>query len=300
MEITTDFKPEKPIKSGLIIEPIAPEDWLFGAKGIDLEEKVSDGSWTPYLPSNEKQREGYESMGCTNWASLNCLEILFTWKIKSKLISVGNLQWLSDNGYFDENGNINFSDNFDFLVANTDINSGNTLKAPAEAKRKYGLIPQKMMPMPTTEAEFIDKSRITPQMYALGQEFLKRFPINYEFVYRADFVNALKISPLAGACHAWDGTSMGVYIRVTDSINHAITIIDPPTIWKAYDSYDPFLKNLADNYLFLDYAIRYIIGENTDMPDSSIKKNMYSLYRDPQNQNEVYAFTENKIGRAHV
>jgi len=291
---------DKPTKSGFIPEPVEEKDWTFGASGLDTEAKVADGNWIPFLPANEKQRQGFESMACTNFSSTTAIEILFTRLIDLKLISVENLKWLNDNGYIDDTGHINFSDRFDALVSNTDPNSGNTLKAVAEGKRKFGMIPEKMLPWVDNIKEYFDKTKITPDMYALGQEFLKRFPINYELVYTKDFALALRISPLAGACFAWNGTQNGVYYKVPYNINHAICIVEPPDIWQIMDSYEPFIKKLANDYTFYDYAIRYIVREITGLPNQSVKKNMYTLRRDPQNPNEVYAFNETKSVKRHI
>jgi hypothetical protein len=252
----------KPFKSGVIIEDIKPEDWLFGAKAIDMEVKVEDGNWNKYLPKNEKQRNGFESMCCTNFSSTTAVEILFTRLIEEGKLSASNLQWLKDKGYFDDTGHINFSDRFDAIVSGTRPEVGNSLKAPAEAKRKMGLIPESMLPWVDDKNIYFNKNKITQEMYALGAEFLTRFAINYEMVYETDIVNALKVSPVAGACFAWNGTdNKGVFVRVDNSINHAICRIKPPKGQQLMDSYDPFIKTMADNYNFLNYGIRYIVRE---------------------------------------
>jgi len=288
----------KPIRSGIILAPIVETDYMFGKLG-DTEIRVSDGNWTQFLPANEKQRQGFESMCCTNFSSTSAVEILFTRLIELKLMSVGNLKWLNDNGYIDVGGHINFSDRFDALVSGTSPDYGNTLKAPADAKHKYGLIPESVLPWTDSEVDYFNKTKITPQMYVLGQEFLKRFTINYEMVYASDYATALRISPLAGACFAWNGINNGVYYRVENPTNHAIAIIDPPTIWQIFDSYDPFIKKLADNYNLMGYAVRYIITESEPLPQT-VKKNMYTLKRDPNDTSEVYAFSEDGLAKRHL
>lgn len=290
----------KPIKSGVILEPIAEKDFIFGFSAIDNEVKVPDGNWTKYLPKNEKQRQGFESMCCTNFSSTSAIEILMTRLIEEKLISIGNLNWLNKNGYIDDSGHINFSDRYDALISNTTPGSGNSLKAVAEAKHKKGLIPEKMLPWVDNETTYFDKSKITPEMTALGYEFIKRFPINYEMVYRNDYVSALRVSPLAGAVFAWNGISNGVYYKVANQINHAIAIIEPSPVWQIFDSYEPYIKKLADDYNYYDYAIRYIVGDVPVTTENSVKKNLYKLLRDPQNPNEVYAFNEQMNAKRHV
>lgn len=252
----------KPLKSGVILEDIVAEDWIFGAGAIDMEVKVADGNWVKYLPSNEKQRQGFESMCCTNFSSTTAIEILFTRLIKENKISSTNLKWLADNKYFDKAGYINFSDRFDAIVSGTRPSVGNSLKAPAEAKRKMGLIPEAMLPWVDNQNEYFDKNKITQKMYALGAEFLNRFAINYEMVYEKDIKDALKVSPVAGACFAWNGTDVnGVFVKVNNQINHAICRIKPVKGQQLMDSYEPFIKTMADDYIFADYGIRYIVRE---------------------------------------
>ena len=238
----------KPTQSGVILEDIKPEDCLFGSFG-DTTIRVPDGNWIKYLPKNEKQRNGFESMCCTNFSSTTAVEILMTRLIEDKLISIGNLAWLNENGYIDDSGHINFSDRFDAIVSGTTL-SGNTLKAPADAKHKYGLIPESMLPWTDNQDEYFKKSNVTTEMYNLGLEFLKRFQINYEFVYPADYQTALRVSPLASACYAWNGTNDGVYYKVSSAINHAICVFRQPDPWAIMDSYEPFQKLLSLNYQF--------------------------------------------------
>jgi hypothetical protein len=248
------------IKSGVILEDVKFDDYLFGSVG-DNSVKVPTGDWTPYLPKNEKQRQGFESMCCTNFSSTTAVEILMTRLIEENLISKGNLDWLKDNGYLDDSGHINFSDRFDAIVSNTNPDYGNSLKAPADAKHKYGFIPEKLLPWTDNKTDYFNRAKITPEMYALGLEFLKRFQINYEMVYPDQYAEALKVSPLAGACFAWPNSINGIYQRSTNQINHAICIIKPPEIWNIMDSYEEFLKRLANNYLFSGHSIRYVITE---------------------------------------
>ena len=293
-----DNKPKG--KGGLIIEPVVREDWMFGSSGMDQKIRIYSGDWTPHLPNNEKQTIGYRTMACTNFSSTTAIEIQFMYRIHKGIISDTNLVWLFDNGYFDKDGNINFSDRFDALISNTSLMGGNSLKRVAEAKRIYGLIPEKMLPWAEDQKEYFDKTKITDEMYSMGQEFLKRFPINYEIVYSKDFVTALKISPLAGALYAWNGKKDGVYYKVDNKLNHAIAIIKPhPANWNIFDSFYPFIKELAPNYTFLHYALRYIIGNN-ELPNTSSKQNMYKILRNPSDPEEIFAFTEDMKAKRHI
>ena len=249
----------KPDRCYVIQEEEVEEDFLFGHVELGKEVLVPDGDWTPWKPTNEKQRQGFESMACTDFSSTSDIEIQQNFKTDKGMISDGNLMWANESGYIDENGNWNFSDRFDATMSGTGLN-GNSLKNPAKAKSKFGLIPESMHPWTDNRNEYFSKEKITQEMLEMGQEFLKRFNINYERVKRKDFAEALKYSPLSGALYAWNGVKDGVYYRVDKPINHAIVIIKPD--WSIFDSYNPFIKRLAKNYIFLGYAYRYIITEN--------------------------------------
>lgn len=269
------------------------EDWLLGKADFGKQVLVPDGDWTPYWPSNEKQKNGFESLCCTNFSSTSDIEIMMTRMLIKNEISKSNVEWLKENGYFDKNDRINFSDRFDAIISGTNPNSGNSLKSPAEAKRKMGLIPESMLPWIDNKNKYFDKNSVTQEMYKLGQEFLRRFQINYEKVYRENFAEGLKYSPLAGALFAWNGRDeRGVYYRVNEGINHAIVIIRPPHLWKIGDSYDPFHKLLDDDYIFLNYAYRYIITEHQvdeHKPNNNKKMKTIKFKTDPR----IFAVSNN-------
>ncbi len=260
------------IPTGVIIEPMVEKDWRFGSAEFGTKILMPSGDWNKYLPTFEKQRRGFESMCCTNFSSTSAVETYFNYLIIEKVINENNLRWLKDNGYIDDNGKLNTSDRYDAIGSGTNPNTGNTLKAPADFKRKNGLIPEYMLPWTDDRTAYFKKDSITQKMYALGQEFLRRFNINFEIVTESDFWNALKYSPLSGACFAWNGVNNNIYYRVENQINHAICMIKPPEVWNILDSYDPFVKKLSNNYKFLNYAVRYIITENVVETPSPINK----------------------------
>ena len=163
------------MQSGVIIEPVAKEDWIFGVSAIDNDIKVANGDWKPYLPTNEKQRRGFESMSCTNFSSTTAVEILITRLIRLKMVSVSNLKWLQDSKYLDDNGNVNFSDRYDAIVSNTNPAWGNSLKAVAEAKRIHGMIPEKMLPWTDDKTAYFNRDVITPEMKAIGLDPKKKW-----------------------------------------------------------------------------------------------------------------------------
>jgi len=65
------------IDRGFIPDVIYPEDYVFGSGQLRSEMLQPGGQWDEYLPSDELQkRNGLETMNCTVYGTLNCLEIL--------------------------------------------------------------------------------------------------------------------------------------------------------------------------------------------------------------------------------
>lgn len=64
-------------KYGLIIGEQKKEDYVFGASPLSLEILQADGNWEKFLPVVENQSTPtIESMACTVFTTLNCVEIL--------------------------------------------------------------------------------------------------------------------------------------------------------------------------------------------------------------------------------
>ena len=98
-------------------------------------------------------------------------------------------------------------------------------------------------------------------MERLGQEFIERFPINYEKVY--DFSKDEMID-VGG--YAWPSVKDGFYSRVEHPFNHAFMRMYPAHF--AFDNYKEtetdkreFVKKLVPNYKFMDYGYRIIISK---------------------------------------
>ena len=254
--------------TGLILEPLQPTDWLMGSSGIGTKIRRPDTNWTPDLPTGEKQRRGdVDKMWCVSASAENTIETEFGYGINEKIICLEDLQWLNDKGYMDENGKVDFSDRFIAIMSKTTGN-GNSCRRVAQAIHKYGLIPEKMLPyrkaMSWKECYGYDKwdtpnkSLITQETIDLGKEFLERFPINYEFINGGTRAHnkALQYNPLQVCVHAWNGRNNGIYVRTPLGINHAVEKNNTDEI---FDTYDPYIKKLASNFIYTDYAVRYLI-----------------------------------------
>ena len=246
---------------GLIPAKLEAEDWLFRSSKLGLVIRQPDTNWTNWLPTSEKQKRSDEDkMACVTFSALNTCETEFEYQIKEKLINVDDLKWLEDKGYLDENGRVDFNDAHIAALSGT-TRSGNSPKNVADAIHKYGLVPEKLRPYrkAMTWNAFYDKSWITTPVKDLGQEFLKRFPVNYEFVNggKKEYDKARQYNPLQVFVYAWNGTNnKGEYVKVSYAQNHAVENHNTNQI---ADTYEPFIKNLASDFNYMGYGIRFII-----------------------------------------
>jgi hypothetical protein len=243
------------------------DEWQFGAILTDIA-TVPVTSRLRYLPRGVVQRNNVmDTNGCASRAPLNLLETKLNFLYDNGMHPVLK-KWCDDNGYR-INGSFALADAFIEILSNT-TRSGNGLKQPVDAIRKFGVIPMHLLPLKDgmTWDEYMDKDRILPQHLDLGQEFLKRFPIAYEQVVAADFGKTGTM--LDVGVHGWPfPNDLGVYERTDNPFNHACAYITADIY--ANDSYDPFLKRLAQDYRFFDWGYRLAITAQNPDPTGAIR-----------------------------
>jgi hypothetical protein len=193
------------------------EDYILGSSPVVKEE--INVNWKDYAPEHEKQNIPIETLFCVSFSALDVLEYLFNWALNNNRIDPKDVLWLKDNGYF-KNGLINFNERFIGTLGET-TNQGAYQYKIGDAIRKYGLIPQDMFPLVSDFNQNIDKTFITNKMYDLGAEFIKRFPINYEWVF--NIKEGLKYAPLQVCVYYADGNGI---LCPTQNPQHAVVGID--------------------------------------------------------------------------
>lgn len=246
------------------------EDWRFG--GVYANELIEFFDKEKYLPIGELQQGREDFMDCVTRGYNNIIEIFFNYLYRNEKISFANRKWLEDKGYviwIKEKPYIELSDRFTAMLSNT-TRSGNSMKGPADAIRKYGCIPKKMLPANSsmTWNDYHNKSDITDVMKQLGEEWNKRFPINYEQVPKSKWLEMMKLTKnaLNVAGHAWPTPVNGIYPRVEGALNHAFVNFQPQ--WFIFDNYpdwrvdNDWIKQLAPNFNFYIYGYRLIFHEN--------------------------------------
>ena len=221
-----------------------------------------------YLPKGELQFGKEDFMSCVSIGILNLLAQKFTYLVDKKKLSFSNHAWLLEKGYIVD-GKVDFSDRFIAVLSNTTLD-GNSLKAPLDAVRHFGLIPKPMLPTRNdmTFDEYHDKSKITEEMMKLGEDFKSRFFINYERGGEVDFAVILKRDSLLVGAYAWPVAVNGIYPRVSDSPNHAFMVFRPQ--YFAFDNYEEspgdWIKQLASDYDFVDTGYRILINKEVVTP----------------------------------
>ncbi len=276
------------VKNTGFLPPILDKhEYLMGGlSGIVFEERNSTGDWRKWNPTEEIQRHRFfDDFGCVSHSGENISEMTFGWFLENGLIRKDDIEWLKLNGYFDENGKLNFDDRALVVLSGTRPNQGNTMQKVWDAARKFGLWPQGSTPfkIDMSQVEYYTKIDFPQKSYELGQEFLKRFFIQYERVTPTvqNLKKALKHSPLHIGIPICDNYENGGIVNSCGlQPAHAVVLthIDENGIYHIFDSYDPTNKRLTKTY-DISFAYKAVISPTLSV---SGKK-----------QPEVYLFEKN-------
>jgi len=210
-----------------------PRDWIaWVSSPIINKNRNPSMNWTQYAPEHEIQLISswlsvYETMFCVSFSATDGIEtesnyLMSSWEVPTEYIQRLNKAW-----YF-KNWKINFSDRFVWILWETTKDWAYLFKI-ASAIRKYWLIPETMLPLNAKSYdEFVDRTKITDEMYKMWEEFNKMFTINFEWIDYSDWPiwketlkNALKFSPLQAVVRYDDWNWI---LNPSWNLNHAIMI----------------------------------------------------------------------------
>lgn len=247
-----------------------PEDYIFGATPLPCITDIKENEREAYLPVGEVQRGLEDTMDCASRGPLNILETKFNWLLSRHKLSPENENWLMDNGYVKDYGReglcVEFSDAFVAINSHT-TREGNSLKAPLQAIHEKGLIPKKLMPLESWMSfdYYHNPARITPELKKLGEEFVRRFLINYGKVMEEDYKEVIGQDMLVVGGYAWPQPVNGEYPHEEMAPNHCFILYKTPRYY-AFDNYvdvvdGDYTKKLAPDYDFIDYGYRLIVQE---------------------------------------
>lgn len=241
------------------------KDWKFGTLSVPCIAVIPEDEREAYLPVGEVQRSNRADMkDCASRAPQNILETKLNWLYTKEKLSYENRRWLENMGYVNEKAKIVLSDAFVAINSKT-TRGGNSLKAPLEAIRTKGVIPNTMLPLEKsmTWDEYHDPKRITNELRELGREFAARFRIHYERVFEIHYQELLREDMIDVAGFAWPRPVNGEYPKTDGRPNHAFMILKLPK-YHIFDSYiddvdGDFIKKLASDYDLIDYGYRLFI-----------------------------------------
>ena len=255
---------------GLIQQKVNPKDWLFGSSPIQNDKVlIKSGNWEEWLPVGEKQKtKRFDTWSCVSQSACNVLETYLNYMLDQGGISAVKTEWLKEKGYLID-GKFNFSDRYVARMSNTKVGYGNTYNAVGEAIRKHGLVPESMWKTEGDMNEIEYYSDVLEGIQATGRDFIDKFPISYELVRLSDCKEALQYAPLQVGVNAWYQKN-GVYYNATGDFNHAVEDYRDNHI---FDSYEPFKKQLTEDYEYGFWATKYFINLNKNMNDLEIKQN---------------------------
>jgi hypothetical protein len=194
---------------------------------------------------------GIETSGCVSWTACQCIEEWLNGLIRLQLMPQSNLQWLLDNNYI-VNGLVVVSKVFIWIESGTTQN-GNDFTSVGDAIRKYGLIPESMLPFNPQASDTWTSLRnqtISQACLDMGQEFLKRFDVGYYYVNGSNWGAELPDGPIQIAIPVCPGYNTSDPIQACGLPEEHSVMIDymngnEPQI---VDHYAPEIKDLASNY----------------------------------------------------
>jgi len=254
------------------------KDYVMGADN-DINWKVlqEDGNWLNSLPENEVQRgNNLETMGCTGYALLNILEIL----AKQKWGETWNL-----------------SDRYLNCMSNTGVN-GNSMKTVLETVRKYGCVNESTFGWDRNTFNWSQYyTKPNQSIIDQGIAWTKKYSFGYEKVWNSDnsLREAIKYSPLYIAVYAW--YSRGALYYSVGNANHASVLAQmPPKV--DYDSYDPFIKHLDENfsipYVYRIYLEKKELSYNQEALKKLMDRGLKYIMR-PLSNGEIYELREDGL-----
>lgn len=185
--------------------------YILGDNKVPVIPYQQDADWRKCAVAFEKQSiPGFDTWNCTGFATTTQIEIL-----EKRLYGIER----------------NYSDRWLGIIAGTKVGYGNDPQVVYEAIRKYGLIPESLLPfskdIQTPEEYFSFKGADKDACYAAGRKWLEQYDFKHEWLwngkpptnYLSIIKDAQKTSPIAVSVQAWTEQN-GEYVSNGDSNNH--------------------------------------------------------------------------------
>lgn len=257
---------------GYVESPIEEESYFLGFGLLPVDEIQPDGQWDNFLPVYEGQSRGrFDSMNCSNYGTLNCLETLY------KRIFGEEMNW---------------SERYTGVMTGTSRRGNDPHKVAEIIRKESGLIPENELPF-TDEINSWEKyyfpTPMTWKYLEMGKKFLGSFAVGHEWVFTEGpvktkqrlLVEALKFSPIGVSVRAWKmNPKTGRYFKKDgEDDTHWVMLYGyvEGEYWKVYDHYNKTFKELEWHYDF-GRAKRYYMEAIT--PEQQRKVGLLTQLRD--------------------
>jgi hypothetical protein len=241
---------------------------------ISYNPLLPSGDSSQYFGTYEGQRYGaYDTSCCWDFSACEVAETRLHILRDLGLIPADTMTWLQTNGYIDSDGDFYLSRRWVAILSGV-RNAGNSPLDFWRIAETAGLIPNSMLPYNSQDAfkynnqddfnnDYFNPQVITKEMELMGQEFARRFKIlaeNIEGGYFNDIQVELQTYLQEGSLQighpvpqdgSWNRPFVDYPVGNTQP-QHATELykFDPTQKYPFYDydSYDPHLKQLSQNY----------------------------------------------------
>lgn len=236
---------------GFLPDKIEPDHYILGAK--QLPEKIirPDGQWDDFLPIREIQKKNdLETMNCTNYGTLNCLEILH-----KALYNKG----------IDLTVEKNWAERYLGVMSGTTPQGNSPHKVAETIRKESGSIPESILPFDDsirTWQQYYHPKPMTQNYISVGEQWLKDYDFGHEWVSPTpkNLMRALMFSPLGISVMAWKYRNGYYWKAPNEKDNHWVCLYGyvKDKYWKVFDSYDNTKKKLEWDYNF-NFSKRYYL-----------------------------------------
>lgn len=238
---------------GFIKPTIEKEHYVLGNSNVPFVVLKEDGDWrSNSLPLKETQVKNFDTYNCTSFNTANQIE-------QYMYVAFGE--------------KVNYSDRWIGIIAGTKP-PGNDPHLIYQAIRKYGLIPEEMLPysddLQNVDEYYSFKGADMEKCYAEGRKWLEKYDFKHEWCFTPDMpedekINnlkaSLKVSPVSLAVYAWYKDNRNVYVRMGED-THWTCCLAFTDFQKIFDSYDPYEKDVEQ---IIYYAKRIHIEKKTQI-----------------------------------
>ena len=295
--------------TGVIIKE-QTEDYIAGVLPY---KKVCD-SWTPYLPTDERQHGLYfDTKACVTFSALNLIETQINYFIANKLVTGQVLKDLDSLGFI-VNGKFECSDRFTAKMSGTTHN-GNYLQKVWDSIRHDGLLPEKDYPYPRTQRTPVFDwddyyAPISQEKINKAKKILNYLNFNYEWTVKgktseysnneiAELKRQLKHAPLQLAAPICNWGSGIIEPCGKTRASHATMIYNTNDIIHIFDHYNPFRKQLSLKYI-MPWIMKGVVTLKTNNKKMELKINRGHLYLVEEIDRIGWSIPEDKIALPEI